>query len=794
MSETIYHRYRLKRRTTAGWAANNEVLLAGEPGIEVLVDGTEKIKYGDGVKTWAQLSYAAGGGGGASLSNATPQPLGTATAGTATEASRADHRHTMPNATEVGADASGTAMAAVAAHAAAADPHPGYTLETDSRLSDPRTPTAHKSTHATGGTDALSPADIGAATAAQGAKADTAIQPGNAALTDAREWSAETISQAEAEAGSATTRRAFTAQRVFQAVAAWWAGSASKTKLDGIANGATANSTDADLRDRSTHNGTQPATTITGLAAVATSGAYSDLSGKPDLSQKADLVNGVVPSAQLPGFAPAAHNHAWSTITSTPTTLNGYGITDAAAAAPVQSVAGKTGTVTLAKDDVGLGNVDNTSDANKPINSATAAALAGKASTGSATTSGLTMATARLLGRTTADAGAIEEIQVAGGTFANGTLTLSSLPSSLTADANGNLTFTARWIQSTNGAASAPAHALTGTWFTGGTSTTTKPHFLIEPTGTTSTAWSTAGTGLGVNAASGFTGNLLDLQVNGLSNFRVSASSTNNSTNILIGNFKVGQNTNGLGIWGSLGASRLDISVASQCFFFTKDWSLQWTDGNGTTAGTVELTVRRDAANTLAQRNGTNAQIHRVYNTFTSDTDYELGKSAWERATSDASTNGFISGTTLTVDSGTGIATGQIVTGTGVTSGTRIISGSGTTWTVSRSQTVGATGIRVAMLFGAPAFRVGTEKGSGGGTARALELQTDGTTRLTVAADGSTITAASGTNLVANHRLTGTSPASATATGTAGDIRSDPDYIYICTATDTWKRAAIATW
>lgn len=44
--------------------------------------------------------------------------------------------------------------------------------------------------------------------------------------------------------------------------------------------------------------------------------------------------------------------------------------TGAAAAAPVQSVAGKTGVVTLAKGDVGLGNVDNTSDATK--NSATA--------------------------------------------------------------------------------------------------------------------------------------------------------------------------------------------------------------------------------------------------------------------------------------------------------------------------------------------------------------------------------------------------------------------------------------
>ena len=39
-----------------------------------------------------------------------------------------------------------------------------------------------------------------------------------------------------------------------------------------------------------------------------------------------------------------------------------------------------------------------------------------------------------------------------------------------------------------------------------------------------------------------------------------------------------------------------------------------------------------------------------------------------------------------------------------------------------------------------------------------------------------------------------TVPASASATGTAGTVSWDADYIYICTATDTWKRVAIATW
>jgi hypothetical protein len=47
----------------------------------------------------------------------------------------------------------------------------------------------------------------------------------------------------------------------------------------------------------------------------------------------------------------------------------------AAAAAPVQSVAGRSGDVTLTKADVGLSDVNNTADAYKPISTATQAAL-----------------------------------------------------------------------------------------------------------------------------------------------------------------------------------------------------------------------------------------------------------------------------------------------------------------------------------------------------------------------------------------------------------------------------------
>ena len=73
----------------------------------------------------------------------------------------------------------------------------------------------------------------------------------------------------------------------------------------------------------------------------------------------------------------------------------------------------------------------------------------------------------------------------------------------------------------TNSTVSTPAAVLNGTWIAGGDATTTKPHLLVETTGATSTGWSTSGTGLGVNAASSFAGNLVDFQFNGVSKFKV---------------------------------------------------------------------------------------------------------------------------------------------------------------------------------------------------------------------------------------------------------------------------------
>lgn len=83
---------------------------------------------------------------------------------------------------------------------------------------------------------------------------------------------------------------------------------------------------------------------VSGLAPVATSGAYSSLTGLP--------------------FIPTNTNQL----------TNGANFITASQA-PVQSVNGYTGAVSLVKSDVGLGNVDNTSDVNKPVSVAQQTAI-----------------------------------------------------------------------------------------------------------------------------------------------------------------------------------------------------------------------------------------------------------------------------------------------------------------------------------------------------------------------------------------------------------------------------------
>lgn len=64
---------------------------------------------------------------------------------------------------------------------------------------------------------------------------------------------------------------------------------------------------------------------------------------------------------------------------------------------------------------------------------------------------------------------------------------------------------------------------------------------------------------------------------------------------------------------------------------------------------------------------------------------------------------------------------------------------------------------------------------------------------LTVSGTGNQVIGGAASRLVLQGG-TAVTPASAAASGTAGSVVWDASYIYVCTATNTWKRAAIATW
>ena len=137
-----------------------------------------------------------------------------------------------------------------------------------------------------------------------------------------------------------------------------------KTKLAGIATGATANSSDATLLNRANHTGTQTASTISDFSTAADA-RITAATGTTIQPLDSDLT---AIAALTPANDDIIQRKAGAWTNRTPAQLK----TDLA----------------LTKADVGLSNVDNTSDANKPVSTATQTALSGKASTSTTISAG----------------------------------------------------------------------------------------------------------------------------------------------------------------------------------------------------------------------------------------------------------------------------------------------------------------------------------------------------------------------------------------------------------------------
>ena len=217
---------------------------------------------------------------------------------------------------------------------------------------------------------------------------------------------------------------------------------------------------------------------------------------------------------------------------------------------------------------------------------------------------------------------------------------------------------------------------------TGATVTTSNPVLNLSQTWNAGAVTFT-GIKLNVtNTASAAASLLLDLQVGGSTKANIDRSGAGvlNALTLTAGG-------NAFGSFNSNGIT------------FNSNEYLAWTAG-ATSAAAIDTSIYRDgAANTIAQRNGTNAQTLRVYNTYTDASNYERGVFDWGTTANTLTIGTQKAGTGSSraisvVAAGTAalsVTTGQAVLAISATGGLGYGTGAGGTVTQATSRTTGVT-------------------------------------------------------------------------------------------------------
>lgn len=161
-----------------------------------------------------------------------------------------------------------------------------------------------------------------------------------------------------------------------------------------------------------------------------------------------------------------------------------------------------------------------------------------------------------------------------------------------------------------------------------------------------------------------------------------------------------------------------------------------------------------------------------------------------------------LSATTISA-SGTSILAGKVSVGTGATtpasslhvregSPVLLLENPGVAGGYLR---VNAGGHVMSVNAGYLSFETGATYPTGVGTERVRVTSSGRILFGTTTDNGTDIGQFNGSISATGLKLTTSSPpASATAAGTTGTLAYDASYVYVCTATNTWKRAALIAW
>jgi hypothetical protein len=355
-------RIQVRRGTATQWTTVNPVLAAGEIGLE---SDTRKIKFGDGTTAWSSLGYLNIG----DIDEVTQDAINAAlTMGTGLTKVYDDNANTITLSVDTSTISTKT-----------------YVDNTVSNHSSDTT-----NIHGIADTSALATKTYAdnAASAAQTA-AETYADNAASTAQSAAEAYADALTTDDVSEGS--TNKYFTDERAQDAVGnslgtglsyndTTGAISVTTNTYDAYGAAASAQNSAEGYADSavSTHNSsTTNVHGISNTANLATK-TYADNAASAAQTAAESYADGLAPNYDAAGTAASAVSaHELDT-------TNIHGITDTSKLVTTdgsQTLTNKTITSPLGivKSDVGLGNVDNTSDANKPISSATQTALNAKA-------------------------------------------------------------------------------------------------------------------------------------------------------------------------------------------------------------------------------------------------------------------------------------------------------------------------------------------------------------------------------------------------------------------------------